>query len=98
MIEYLEIDEYGTRFDPGVWDPAALPPEDYVAALQKDWAAEEERRKAHRAASGRVEFVKSASQHSLGSNPLMAKPPGLNAASAVAQARAVLMAAAQRQR
>ena len=93
MIEYLEIDEYGTRFDPGVWDPASLPPEDFVEALQKDWAAEEERRKAHRAASGRVDFVKSSSQPNLASNPLM---PGLNAASAVAQARAVLMAAAQR--
>ena len=45
---------------PQVFDPSALPPEDYLDALQKEWTAEEERRKAARAAGqGRVEFLKS---------------------------------------
>ena len=43
-----------------MFDPAHLPPEDYGDALQREWAAEEERRKAARAAGqGRVEFTKS---------------------------------------
>lgn len=43
-----------------VFDPKALAPEDYLDALQREWAAEEERRKAARAAGqGRVEFHKS---------------------------------------
>lgn len=43
-----------------VFDPKSLPKEDYLVALQREWAAEEERRKAARAAGqGRVEFHKS---------------------------------------
>lgn len=43
-----------------VFDPKSLPPEDYLDALQREWAAEDERRKAARAAGqGRVEFHKS---------------------------------------
>lgn len=60
MVDFLEIQQYGTSFPPDVWDPSALPPEDYLDALAKEWAAEEERRKAARAAGqGRVEFAKS---------------------------------------
>lgn len=43
-----------------VFDPKSLPKEDFLDALQREWAAEEERRKAARAAGhGRVEFHKS---------------------------------------
>jgi hypothetical protein len=50
-------------FPPQVFDPSSLPNEDYLDALQKEWAAEEERRKAARAAGqGRVEFQKSCEQ------------------------------------
>lgn len=84
MVEHLEIDEYGSSFPAEVFDPHGLPEEDYIDELQKQWNAEEERRKAVRQQTGRIEFTKSASQPSLTHNPLM---PGLNPAAALAAAQ-----------
>ena len=65
MVEYWEIEEHGTLFGPGVFDPAALPAADTLPSLQKEWAEEEERRRAVRAAgTGRIEFTKEAPAHS----------------------------------
>ncbi|KAI7842049.1 hypothetical protein COHA_004248 [Chlorella ohadii] len=94
MVEHLEIDQYGTSFAPEVFDPKSLPPEDYLDALQREWAAEDERRKAARAAGqGRVEFHKSSS------NPNLAQPalkPGLQpGAGAQAAGQSIAAAAAQ---
>lgn len=91
---------------PQVFDPHSLPKEDFIEELQREWAAEEERRKAQRAATGRIEFHKSASNPQLmQANPLL---PGLNpggglaaaalnpqAALAAAQLKAAQLAAAQ---
>ena len=67
-----------------VFDPRGLCKEDYIEELQKEWAAEEERRKVQRQATGRIEFTKSASQPNLAPNPLL---PGLNPAAALAAAQ-----------
>ncbi|KAL4428668.1 hypothetical protein ABPG77_009774 [Micractinium sp. CCAP 211/92] len=91
MVEHLEIDQYGTSFAPDVFDPKSLPKEDFLDALQREWAAEEERRKAARAAGhGRVEFHKSAS------NPSLVQPalkPGLSRPGAAGYAPASAAAA-----
>ncbi|KAI3429437.1 hypothetical protein D9Q98_005531 [Chlorella vulgaris] len=113
MVEHLEIEQYGTAFAPEVYDPAALPPQDYLDALQKEWAGEEERRKAARAAGqGRVEFQKSASQTGLvgttlkpglnqqlqqQSQPPPHAPPPASVAAAAAAAKASAVAAAAQQ-
>ncbi|GAB4822423.1 hypothetical protein N2152v2_009469 [Parachlorella kessleri] len=84
MVEQFEVDEYGSCFAKEVFDPRGLCKEDYIEELQKEWAAEEERRKAQRQATGRIEFTKSASQPNLAPNPLL---PGLNPAAALAAAQ-----------
>lgn len=104
MVRHLGIEQYSTCFDPEVYDPKALPPEDHLAAMRKAWAAEEERRRAARAASQRVEFARPASQTQLGgassgAPPRPPPPTALNAAAALAaaQAKAAQLAASFRQ-
>jgi len=86
MVEYWEIDEHGTLFPQEVFDPGALPLSDSLEALQREWAAEEERRRALRASGvGRIEFTGPASQTTLASSAV-----------AAAQAKAAELAAAAR--
>lgn len=71
-----------------VLDPAALHPEDFLEAQRAAAAAEEQRRAAQRQATGRIDFVKSASQPNLG-----AARQSTEDALAAAQARAAAVAA-----
>jgi hypothetical protein len=92
MVEYWEIDEYGTCFPPSVFDPGGLPMEDRADALRAEWEAGEERRKAARATAGLGErFVHGGGQQ----HPAAA---GTAAAVAQAQARAVALAASMARR
>lgn len=58
MVEYWEINEHGTSFNPEVFDPSSLPKEDTLEALQKEWLVEEQRRRTARATTGKIEFTK----------------------------------------
>jgi hypothetical protein len=51
------IDDRGTAFPAGLWDPHALPPSDSYDALAIRQAMEEEARKVRLASRGAVEFV-----------------------------------------
>ena len=58
MVEYWEIDEHGTALPPEVFNPGALPKEDFIEALKKEWTEEDQRKKAARAAgSAKIEFT-----------------------------------------
>jgi len=37
MIEYNDIDQYGSNYNPELWDPKQIPPEDFVGALEKEY-------------------------------------------------------------
>jgi hypothetical protein len=96
MVEYWEIDEHGTTFDPGVFDPASLPTEDRVGALRAEWAAEEERRRASRAAgTARIEFTRAAAPPAPAASALQ-QQVDVSTAIAAAQAKAAALAAAGR--
>lgn len=89
MVEYWEIDEHGTAFPPGTFDPGSLPEEDNLDSLKKEWAIEEERRRAARAAgTARIDFTRGAPQ------PTSATAVGI----AAAQAKAAALAGAHGRR
>lgn len=92
MIEHYDIEQYGSCLPREVWDPAALPAEDYLHALKK--AADEARRHAERerAATGRIEFVRGGSEAAQRGPPRQAA--GATGSLAAAQARAAAIAAA----
>lgn len=92
MVEYWEIDQYGTAFNSEVYDPTSLPAEDRIQALQEEWAQEETRRRTVRAATGRVEFTKGGVQPGNGPSAAAA------AAVAAAHAKAAALAAAAHMR
>lgn len=96
MVEYWEIDEHGTAFPSGTFDPGSLPEEDSLESLKKDWAAEEERRRAARAAgTARIDFTRSAPQH----GSLQQQHASATAvAIAAAQAKAAALAGAHSRR
>ena len=84
MVEYWEINEHGTVFPPETFDPGALPEEDTIDSLKKEWAVEEERRRAARAAgTSRIDFVRSG------------PPPAVHPSSGTGIATAAAVAAAQ---
>ena len=59
MIEYWEIDEYGTAFAPEIFNPAALSAEDTIEAMKNELTKQEERKREARAAgTSRIEFSK----------------------------------------
>lgn len=89
MVDYWEIDEYGTAFSETIFDPHNVPPEDMLTALQSEWASEEARRRAARAAgTGRIEFTKASTGAS--------RSQATAAALAAAQAKAAALAARHR--
>ncbi|KAL4529918.1 hypothetical protein Ndes2526B_g04686 [Nannochloris sp. 'desiccata'] len=58
MVEYWEIDEYGTAFAPELFNPGSLPVEDSIEALKKELTIEDERKKARRiAGTTKIEFT-----------------------------------------
>ena len=81
-----------------VFSAAALHPEDYIDCLRAAAAAEEARRAAQRAATGRIDFVRPAGAEARAPGPYTAPRPASGAGIdpgvlAAAQARAAALAA-----
>lgn len=58
MVEYWEINEHGTAFPLEIFNPSGLPEEDTIEALKKEWAQEDERKKAAKTAgTAKIEFT-----------------------------------------
>ena len=36
MIEYNQMDEYGSCYPPELWDPTGIPAEDFVRPLERE--------------------------------------------------------------
>ncbi|KAK9843359.1 hypothetical protein WJX74_010864 [Apatococcus lobatus] len=61
MVEFCDIQQYGSCYPVHLWDPTALPPEDHATALLQEHAAWQDRRAAERQKRGRVDFTKATS-------------------------------------
>ncbi|KAK9853392.1 hypothetical protein WJX84_006179 [Apatococcus fuscideae] len=60
MVEFCDIQQYGSLYPNELWDPSSLPAEDHSDALLDEHAQLHERRHAERAKRGTVEFTPAA--------------------------------------
>jgi len=96
MIEYNQLDEYGSCYPKDLWDPKGIPPEDFAKALEKELIETQKRRQQEQRAKGKIDFASGGVEKSdmapsaLSSGPASA----VSAAAAAAVAKAKVKAAA----
>jgi len=102
MIEYNDIDQYGSNYNPELWDPKQIPPEDFVGALEKEYMEMAKKRTEEQRAKGKIDYVSGGVQTSeipagkaLSSG--QATSVSAAAAAAVAKARAATLSQQQQQ-
>lgn len=71
FVNFYSLDQYGTSFSPEVWDPKAIPEDDYWPALAQQLAAKKRQR------GEQVKFASAGQQHAV------AAPAAAAAAAAV---------------
>lgn len=75
MVDFFHLDQYGSSFNPEVWDPKAIPEEDYWPSLAQQLAAKKRQR------GEQVKFTSAGQQQP--ANPLAAATAAAAAAAAV---------------
>jgi HCNGP-like protein len=95
MVEYWEINEHGTAFSPEMFNPSALPEEDSIEELKKEWIEEDKKKKAGRAAgTSKIEFTQGTrGAGGGGGRPLGRGNVGSNATATAAATAAAIKAA-----
>lgn len=57
LIEYNNLDEYGSCYPPQVWDPKAISPEDFPDSLEKEHSEATRKREEEQRLKGKIEFA-----------------------------------------